>query len=59
LVVEDDGQGFDEARMRERLSAGHFGLRTTSDLMTACGGVLRVRATPGRGTRVLVEVPLG
>jgi len=59
LVVEDDGQGFDDDRLRERLSAGHFGLRSTKDLMTACGGVLRVRATPGRGTSVKVQVPLG
>jgi len=59
LMVEDDGQGFDDARLRERLGAGHFGLRSTSDLMTACGGVLRVRAAPGRGTRVKVQVPVG
>jgi signal transduction histidine kinase len=59
LVVEDDGQGFDQARVRERLGAGHFGLRSTSDLMAAGGGILRVRAAPGRGTRVKVEVPVG
>ncbi|WP_165553343.1 sensor histidine kinase [Kribbella capetownensis] len=59
LLVEDDGQGFDEALLRERRDAGHFGLRSTSDLMTACGGVLWVRATPGRGTRVKVQVPVG
>jgi len=59
LVVEDDGQGFDEARVRERLGAGHFGLRSTSDLMTAYGGMLRIRAAPGRGTKVKVEVPVG
>ncbi len=59
LVVEDDGQGFDQACLRQRLSCGHFGLRSTSDLMTAGGGVLRVRASPGRGTTVMVEVPVG
>lgn len=59
LVVEDDGQGFDQARLRQRLSCGHFGLRSTGDLMTAGGGVLRVRAAPGRGTTLMVEVPVG
>jgi signal transduction histidine kinase len=59
LLVEDDGQGFDQARLQERHDAGHLGLRSTGDLMTACGGVLRVRAAPGRGTRVKVEVPVG
>lgn len=59
LVVEDDGRGFDDDRLRERLSAGHFGLRSTKDLMTDCGGMLRVRAAPGRGTSVKVQVPVG
>ncbi|MEV4266705.1 ATP-binding protein [Kribbella sp. NPDC049584] len=59
LLVEDDGQGFDRARLLERHEAGHFGLQSTSDLVTACGGVLRVRAAPGQGTSVNVEVPVG
>lgn len=59
LLVEDDGRGFDDAQLQERLGAGHFGLRSTGDLMVACGGALRVRATPGRGTSVKVEVPVG
>lgn len=58
LVVEDNGRGFDEARLRERISKGHFGLRATGDLMSASGGMLQVLATPGRGTRVMVEVPV-
>jgi two-component system, NarL family, sensor kinase len=59
LVVEDDGQGFDQARLRERLGAGHFGLRSTGDLMAGCGGVLQVLAAPGQGTCVKVQVPVG
>ncbi|MFI5692236.1 sensor histidine kinase [Kribbella sp. NPDC051586] len=59
LLVEDDGQGFDQARLLERHDAGHFGLQSIGDLVTACGGVLRVRAAPGQGTRVDVEVPVG
>jgi signal transduction histidine kinase len=59
LVVDDNGQGFDEARLQERINSGHLGLRSMGDLMAASGGMLRVRATPGRGTRVMVEVPVG
>jgi two-component system, NarL family, sensor kinase len=59
LVVDDNGQGFDEARLQERISNGHFGLRSMGDLMAASGGMLRVRATPGRGTKVTMEVPVG
>jgi two-component system NarL family sensor kinase len=59
LLVDDDGQGFDQARLRDGISSGHFGLRSTSDLMAASGGTLRVRAVPGRGTSVTVEVPVG
>lgn len=58
LIVEDDGRGFDSAQLRERRSAGHVGLRTIRDLVSACGGALRVRAAPGRGTTVQVEVPV-
>jgi signal transduction histidine kinase len=57
LVVEDDGRGFDDAQLQERIRAGHLGLRSTSDLMAAAGGTLRLRAVPGEGTRVMVEVP--
>ncbi len=59
LVVEDNGRGFDETRLRERLGAGHFGLRSTGDLMAGSGGVLQVRAAPGQGTCVEVQVPVG
>jgi signal transduction histidine kinase len=59
LVVDDNGQGFDDARLQERIRSGHFGLRSTGDLMAASGGMLRVRATPGLGTQVMVEVPVG
>jgi two-component system NarL family sensor kinase len=59
LVVDDNGQGFDDARLQERIRNGHFGLRSTGDLVAASGGMLQVRATPGRGTKVMVEVPVG
>jgi signal transduction histidine kinase len=58
LVIDDDGRGFDETRLDERSSSGHLGLRSISDLLADSGGMLTVRAAPGQGTRVEVEVPV-
>ena len=58
LVVDDDGRGFDESRLDERNSTGHLGLRSIGDLLAESGGMLTVRAAPGQGTRVEVEVPV-
>jgi signal transduction histidine kinase len=59
LVVDDDGRGFDDTRLDERSSNGHLGLRSIGDLLAESGGMLTVRAAPGQGTRVEVEVPVG
>jgi signal transduction histidine kinase len=56
LVVADDGQGFDTARLDEASNKGHFGLRLLSDLVRDAGGELRVRSAPGAGTRIEAEV---
>lgn len=58
LVVDDDGRGFDETELGDRGSSGHFGLRSIGDLLAESGGMLTVRAAPGQGTRVEVEVPV-
>jgi signal transduction histidine kinase len=58
LVVDDNGRGFDETRLDERSSDGHLGLRSIGDLLAESGGMLTVRAAPGQGTRVEVEVPV-
>jgi signal transduction histidine kinase len=59
LVIDDDGRGFDESRLDERSTGGHFGLRSIGDLLAESGGMLTVRAAPGQGTRVEIEVPVG
>lgn len=59
LVIDDDGRGFDDTRLEERSSSGHLGLRSIGDLLAESGGMLTVRAAPGQGTRVEVEVPVG
>jgi PAS domain S-box-containing protein len=55
LVIEDDGRGFafDEARGR-----GGLGLASMEERARLAGGELRIESTPGRGTRVSVEIPL-
>jgi signal transduction histidine kinase len=55
LVVEDDGRGFD---VSGRPGAGHFGLANLHDRATSVGGELEIASAPGRGTRIIVRLPL-
>ncbi len=52
FVVEDDGPGFDPARV-----SGGSGLTNLRDRVTALGGTLDVDSAPGRGTRITGEIP--
>src|SRR5579871_6227203 len=52
LTVEDDGRGFETARVRG------LGLVGMEERVTHLGGVFAVRSQPGSGTRVAVELPL-
>jgi signal transduction histidine kinase len=54
LTVTDDGCGFDPAAGGVR---GH-GQRTMRERALLCGGTLQVDSAPGRGTSVVVRVPL-
>jgi len=56
LTVADDGRGFSAETAG---SNGHFGLRLLGDLARDAGGTLSVTSTPGEGTTVRIEVPLG
>jgi signal transduction histidine kinase len=58
LTVDDDGRGFEETRLSESRAAGHLGLRALGDLVADSGGSLTASSSPGRGTRVVVRVPL-
>ncbi|HWI01271.1 MAG TPA: histidine kinase [Propionibacteriaceae bacterium] len=57
LVVDDDGRGFDETDLAERLADGHLGLRSLGDLVAESHGQFTVRSAPGQGTRAEVAVP--
>jgi signal transduction histidine kinase len=57
LVVEDDGKGFRAADAVVRQTDGHLGLALLADAAADLGGRVEVVSEPGRGTRVVVEVP--
>jgi signal transduction histidine kinase len=54
-VIEDDGVGFAAGNVREA-AFGLVGMRERAQLL---GGRLEVESSPGSGTTVLVELPLG
>jgi signal transduction histidine kinase len=55
LSVDDDGAGFDPD---QRLGSGHFGLANLRDRSTGLAGQLTIDTEQGRGTRVIVRLPL-
>ncbi len=57
VAIEDDGHGFDEAVLDERLAAGHIGLASHRARLESVGGALIVRSSPGQGTRAEARVP--
>jgi signal transduction histidine kinase len=57
LVVEDDGRGFDSEAVRHRQEQGHLGIAFLADRAADLGGSLDIDSQPGRGTRVVLEVP--
>lgn len=63
LGVMDDGTGFDPAERREARAADtdgaqHFGLSSIAERCAMIEASLRVESVPGRGTTLLVELPL-
>jgi signal transduction histidine kinase len=55
LVVEDNGRGFDLAKIRP----GRNGLENVRSRMTALGGHCTIQSAIGRGTSVTLRLPLG
>jgi signal transduction histidine kinase len=55
LEVSDDGTGFDPADPAVR--SRRLGLTSMEERAAALGGALAIESTPGRGTRVRLEVP--
>jgi signal transduction histidine kinase len=56
MRLEDDGAGF---KVEDALSKrDSFGLAGMQERVTLCGGTLRIDSRPGRGTRILAELPI-
>jgi two-component system, NarL family, sensor histidine kinase DegS len=59
MVIEDNGRGFDaDSVLRRGPVAGHFGLAGLRERASLLGGCVRIESQPGRGTRVIVQVPV-
>lgn len=57
FLAEDDGVGFDgKIRGNDKRSLGLIGMRERASLLD---GMFQVRSTPGEGTRIRIEIPLG
>jgi signal transduction histidine kinase/ActR/RegA family two-component response regulator len=59
IVVSDTGSGFDPVQLNRGGTAGGFGLFSIRERLELIGGRLEVDSAPGRGTRMIVEAPLG
>jgi nitrate/nitrite-specific signal transduction histidine kinase len=57
ITIEDDGQGFDPDQATWD-SQRHFGLQIMRERARNLGGSLELDSQPGKGTRVLIRVPL-
>ncbi len=56
VIIEDNGKGF---LLEEAMEKGlHFGLKTMRERARAVNGDLKVETEPGKGTRVVVLLPL-
>jgi signal transduction histidine kinase len=55
LVVQDDGEGFEQGAMP---GEGHFGILGMTERAKRLSGGIVFRSAPGRGTTLILEVPL-
>ena len=54
LEIKDNGQGFDPSGS----FPGHLGLHSMCERTEQVGGQFTLESSPGRGARVLVEIPI-
>ena len=58
VTVEDEGVGFDVARLGMPSSSGGFGLYSIRQRIEYLGGSVSVASTPGSGTRTTILAPI-
>lgn len=57
MTVEDDGKGFQPDRGETGGLRSHLGLFGVQERVAALRGTFRLESTPGKGTRLTVELP--
>lgn len=55
LSIEDNGAGFDTSNVKSKKTLGILGMRERSSMM---GGDYSITTTPGKGTIIVVSVPI-
>lgn len=58
VTVQDDGKGFDVSRVMFTLPKLHIGLIGMRERALGIGGTLHVESLPGKGSRIILEVPI-
>ena len=58
LSIQDDGKGFSEADIARRRAEGHLGTSAIVDRAEEAGGTLTIDSEPGRGTLVVLTLPI-
>jgi two-component system sensor histidine kinase UhpB len=59
LLIQDNGDGFAAGARTKPRAAGHgMGLVDMRERATSVGGTFAVTSAPGRGTEILVEIPI-
>jgi two-component system, NarL family, sensor kinase len=58
IAIRDDGRGFDETVLDDRLARGHIGLSSHRARLESVGGGLSVESTAGAGTQAEVRAPV-
>ncbi len=56
ITIEDNGRGFSLDDVKA--ASGHLGLMSMSERARTLGGRLDIQSAPGRGTRLVLEVPV-
>jgi len=58
IVIQDDGQGFDLSSVMLAPPRRHIGLIGMRERALSIGGTLRVESVPGKGSQVILEIPI-
>lgn len=55
LTIADDGKGFDKDKIADKRTLGILGMKERTSMI---GGAYEITGTPGKGTVVVVSIPL-